>query len=143
MAGSSVILSWNPASDAETPAAGLSYNLRVGTTPGGSDIVSPQASAAGGRRLPALGNAQQRLSFPLAFSGTGPFYWSVQAVDTAFAGSPFAPERSFTVGLVLGPESGVVPGDTNGDGIVSQAEGRGGLARRGRKEYAYGTSIYT
>ena len=123
VAGVSVNFSWNPASDAETPAAGLSYNLRAGTTPGGSDVVSPQASAAGGRRVPALGNAQQRLSFQLTSPPlTNPVYWSVQAVDSAFAGSAFAPERSFSLALVMGPASGVVPGDTNGDGIVSQAE---------------------
>jgi len=120
--GSAVTFRWNPASDPQPPASVPSYNLRVGTTPGGSDIVSPHASAAGQRRLPALGNAQQSLSFPLAFPLTGPIYWSVQAVDPAFAGSPFAPESSFNFWLLPGPASGLVPGDANGDGVVSPTE---------------------
>jgi hypothetical protein len=95
--GSAVTLSWNPGSDIETPASGLTYNLCVGTTPGGSDIVSPNAGAAGARRLVGMGNVQQGLSVPLVSLPNGRFYWSVQAVDGAFAGGPFAPEQSFTV----------------------------------------------
>ena len=36
--------------DAETPAAGLTYNLRVGTTPGGSEITAAMADDASGYR---------------------------------------------------------------------------------------------
>ena len=89
--GNGVTLSWNAASDAETPANGLAYNVRVGTSPGDSDVVSPQAASTGFRRLPALGNAQHRLTASLlADLPRGFYYWSVQAVDTAFAGSPFS-----------------------------------------------------
>src|SRR5712691_5168026 len=35
--GGRLIFSWKAASDAQTPAAGLAYNLRVGTTPGATD----------------------------------------------------------------------------------------------------------
>ena len=44
----SVTLSWTAPADARTPAAGLSYNLRIGTTPGGSDILGPMADTATG-----------------------------------------------------------------------------------------------
>jgi len=95
------ILSWNAASDGQTPVNGLTYNLRVGTTPGGSNVVSPQAASTGFRRLPAMGNAQHRLSAVLTnLPYAGPYatyYWSVQAVDTAFAGSAFADEGSFVL----------------------------------------------
>jgi len=48
-----------PATTGETMAAGLSYNLRVGTTPGGAEVLAPQADlATGTRRQPALGNVQ-------------------------------------------------------------------------------------
>jgi hypothetical protein len=97
VAGGTVSLSWSAASDAETPANGLTYNLRVGTSPGGSDVVSPQAAPTGFRRLPALGNAQHNLGAQLTSLAPGIYYWSVQAVDTAFAGSSFAAESSFTV----------------------------------------------
>ena len=38
--GTSVQLSWDGATDTHTPTAGLTYNLRVGTEPGGIDLVS-------------------------------------------------------------------------------------------------------
>jgi len=96
-----VTLSWTAAPDAQTPTAGLTYNLRLGTTPGGSDVVSPMASSASGyRRVPAMGNAQLGTTAILKSLPTGTYYWSVQAVDTAFAGSLFAAEKSFSVGTV-------------------------------------------
>jgi hypothetical protein len=123
VAGANVAFSWNAASDAQTPAAGLTYNLRVGTTPGGGDIVGPMAAASGQRRLPQMGNVQETLSRTMSLPMNQPIYWSVQAVDTAFAGGPFAPERQFTLGVSFTPSNGVpVPGDTDGDGIVSQSE---------------------
>ena len=95
-----VSLSWSAASDAQTPTNGLSYNLRVGTTPGGSDILASQAAGgAGTYRMAQLGNAQERLTASLTNLTNGiTYYWSVQAIDTAFAGSPFATEQTFVLG---------------------------------------------
>jgi hypothetical protein len=87
---------WSAASDAQTPATALTYNLRVGTTPGGSQVVAPQSAPSGFRRLPAMGSAQLARVAPLRGLTPGvTYYWSVQAVDGAFAGSPFAMEASF------------------------------------------------
>jgi hypothetical protein len=124
LAGNAVVFSWNEASDAQTPASGLTYNLRVGTTPGGADLVGPMAANDGRRRLPQFGNAQHNLSWPVTGLPTGqPLYWSVQAVDSAFAGSAFAPETNFTFNTVLTPSNGIpVAGDINGDGFVNSAE---------------------
>ncbi|MBN2129687.1 MAG: VCBS repeat-containing protein [Sedimentisphaerales bacterium] len=92
-----ITFSWSAASDAQTPVAGLSYNLRVGTTPGGQDVFCGMANLSSGwRRIPATGNAQKRLSWTLK-DLCGTFYWSVQAVDTAFAGSAWAAETSIVV----------------------------------------------
>jgi hypothetical protein len=96
--GRSATLQWNPSSDDHTPAAGLTYNLRVGTTPGGTDIVSPLAKADGTRLIPAMGDQQLGVTALLSNLPRGRYYWSVQAIDTAFAGSPFAsPESSFVI----------------------------------------------
>ena len=38
--GNDAIIKWTPGSDAETPSNLLTYNLRIGTTPGGNDILS-------------------------------------------------------------------------------------------------------
>jgi len=72
----------------------------VGTTPGGSQIVSPQSGADGRRRLPALGNAGPGLAARVLGLQTGvTYYWSVQSIDPSFIGSAFAPEASFTYEL--------------------------------------------
>ena len=93
-----VTLSWEGASDALTPAPGLTYNLRVGTTPGGSEVVSPMAVPETGHRLlPGLGNAGHNTWWTLRRLPPGTYYWSVQAIDTSFKGSLFAPEASFTI----------------------------------------------
>ena len=95
-------LSWSASSDAETPAAGLSYNLRVGTTPGGSEITSPMANTTSGyRRIVQHGNAQQRTSWIVTVP-PGTYYWTVQAVDGTYAGSPFAAEELVTPSSVEG-----------------------------------------
>jgi hypothetical protein len=90
---STVTFTWDVSSDSETPTAALSYNLRVGTTPGGSEVMSPMADVVSGHRLvPQLGNVQQRTSWTLKLA-FGTYYWSVQAIDSCFDGSAFAEEQ--------------------------------------------------
>ncbi|HUA64234.1 MAG TPA: VCBS repeat-containing protein, partial [Alphaproteobacteria bacterium] len=97
---SQVILNWNAPANAVSLFAGLTYNLRIGSTPGGSDIVSPGAnSSTGFRLLPAFGNVDETLQYT-NYSATlpgGVYYWSVQAVDGSFDGSPFGPESTFII----------------------------------------------
>ncbi|MGC9361905.1 MAG: FG-GAP-like repeat-containing protein [Candidatus Syntrophosphaera sp.] len=101
-----VTLSWDAAQDAETPAAGLTYNVRVGTIPGGCDIVGPMADpATGWRKIAAQGNAGQRLERQISGLPDGDYYWSVQALDNSYAGSPFAGEQVFTIGEVSNQEN--------------------------------------
>jgi hypothetical protein len=91
------MLQWGPGNDAETSATGLTYNLRVGTTPGGSEIVSPHSSSAGYRRLVALGNAGESRMYHLRGLTPGTtYYWAVQSVDSGFVGSSFAVGGNFT-----------------------------------------------
>lgn len=93
--------SWDPSTDAETPAAALTYNLRVGTTPGGHEVAPALAEAASGlRRVAARGNVDHNTSWTLDLP-PGLYYWSVQAIDGAWAGSAFATEQvlDFTAGV--------------------------------------------
>lgn len=93
-----IILQWDPASDRETPATGLTYNLRIGTTPGGSEIVSPLADPElGFRKVVALGNVNHNTRWDIRDLPIGEYYWSVQAIDNAYAGSVFAPEQTFII----------------------------------------------
>lgn len=94
----SIVLSWAPSADSQTASNGVSYNLRVGTTSGGVDVVSPLADPTNGqRRVAALGNAGLTNQALLIDLQKGTYYWSVQAVDAAFEGSPFAAEGSFVI----------------------------------------------
>ncbi len=122
--GNVLTFRWDASSDAQTPAPGLTYNLRIGTAPGASDLMGSMAAATGLRRLPAMGNVQETRTHSMTALPYGQtIYWSVQAVDTAFAGSAFAPEQSFTFNTVFTPTNGVpVPGDINGDGTVDPTE---------------------
>jgi hypothetical protein len=89
-------ISWSPATDDHTPLAGLSYNLRIGTQPGREDILSSHSDLLSGfRRLPAPGNAGARTNFQMRLP-RGNYFASVQAVDSAMAGGPFAAEIAFS-----------------------------------------------
>ena len=101
LASTATVFTWNAATDDATPAAGLSYNLRIGSTPGGLDVVAPNSdSQTGYRRLAQTGNAGEVTGAILALP-PGVYYWSVQAVDSGFAGSPFAAESSFVLSALV------------------------------------------
>lgn len=88
-------LNWQPAFDTQT-ISGLSYNLYVSDTPGGQNVVGPMADQSNGFRKIVKAGAEQTLVADL--TGLTPdktYYWSVQAIDPAFSGSPFSAEQSF------------------------------------------------
>ena len=117
VAGTSFTLSWDKATDEQTAQNGLTYNLRVGTTPGGYEVMSPMADSLGFRRIPALGNVNHNTSWTLKNLTDGTYYWSVQAVDNAFSGSAFATEQSFTIDAPPLPPKSLIA--TPGDGQVT------------------------
>jgi hypothetical protein len=118
-AAGEVTLAWNAASDGQTPPSGLTYNLRVSRTPGGVDVFSPMASTdSGWRRVPQLGNVNHGTTARLRPVSPGIYYWSVQAIDSALAGSPFSSEREFTYcGASINPSS-VDAAQAGGTGTV-------------------------
>jgi hypothetical protein len=96
--GSALVFQWNKGHDQETPDDGLSYNLRIGTTPGGSEIMSGMADpTTGARKIVQTGNVNQNCSWKISGLETGTtYYWSVQAIDHNYCGSAFALEQSVT-----------------------------------------------
>jgi hypothetical protein len=94
-----VWLTWAPSSDNQTTnSAGLYYNIRVGTTPGGVQVFPPESDPlTGRRRLYNFGNAGHTNRWFISNLPRGTYYWSVQAIDTGLAGGPFAAESSFTI----------------------------------------------
>ncbi len=137
----SVTLKWSKATDNQTPQNGLSYNIRVGTTPGGSNIVSPNASVNSGyRRILAFGNAGQTTDTFTLNLPAGTYYWSVQAIDNAFAGGVWATENTFVISSNQASDINIDSKSlneiklkwTNGNGdrrIVFMALGNQGMAR--------------
>ena len=140
----SVVLFWTAASDAETPPGGLLYNLRVGTKPGFSDVVSPAYGT------PLFGNLTSgRVSSSqggtiLKSLPPGDYYFSVQSIDAGLQVSTWSYESSFIIpGMLVGDPNGdrrgnsadiiylanylygdgsapIGSGDANGDGAVSK-----------------------
>ena len=91
-----VTLAWDKATDAQTTQNALTYNLRIGTTPGGDDLVPSMAIASTGLRKIVQRGFQNNQK---VLKGLAPaiYYWSVQALDHSFAGSAFAAEGSFRI----------------------------------------------
>ncbi len=74
----------------------ITYNIRMGTTPGGSQIISPKSNLYGTRKVVGPGNAQNRTFATI--NGLSPdttYYLSVQSVDASFLGSNFSDEIAF------------------------------------------------
>lgn len=129
------ILQWQSASD-PNQSSGLTYNVRVGSGSGANDLVPSMSGAATGhRQIVAPGNVGSRTTLTLTNLASGTYYWSVQAVDSAFAGGPFATEETFVVhgrpnistiaDLVMGPDVSGAPisfsvsdGETAADALV-------------------------
>ncbi len=84
--GLDVTFTWNAATDDNTPQAGLTYNLRIGTSTGITDVLVP---APDGK----TGNQEAKLTHTIRNLTHGEiYYWSVQAIDTTFKASPYSAE---------------------------------------------------
>ena len=96
--GQNVTLSWDKSTDNETPQNGLKYNLVIGTTLDGVDVLSPMSDTSNGcRRIISNGNTNHNNNWTIKGLQGGVYYWRVQAIDNTFAGSPFSVEKSFTI----------------------------------------------
>ena len=96
LTATSAHLTWTASTDAQTPSTGLSFVLRVGTTPGGSEVISPMSNPVSGlRRLAERGPVQTTSWLVTGLTGGVNYYWSVQAMDSAYAASAFASESTF------------------------------------------------
>jgi len=104
--GSDVTFSWDKATDTQTPQNGLSYNLYLGTATDTGNKKSPMSNITNGyRKVVALGNTNQKNSWTIKGLTDGFYYWSVQAIDHAFAGSDFSAEKSFFKGSLGIPQN--------------------------------------
>lgn len=104
-------LYWTAGFDFETPAPQLTYNVRIGTTPGGCEIATAMAHPDGRRKLSAPGNAGRTYNYPLDLApiSADVVYWSVQTLDGAYAGSSFIPEQTVALGTSASPDAPITP----------------------------------
>ncbi|HYG23051.1 MAG TPA: FG-GAP-like repeat-containing protein [Verrucomicrobiae bacterium] len=123
VSNSLVTFRWNPASDAQTAPQGITYNLRVETAPLLQDVIAAPALSNGTLLIDLRGNVGSANTFTLPLPAGRNYYWSVQAVDSGFKGSPFTPQKGFGLHNVLSTVlGGPIPGDSNGDGVVDLQE---------------------
>ncbi|MBS3741873.1 MAG: T9SS type A sorting domain-containing protein [Candidatus Cloacimonetes bacterium] len=95
---STVTISWDAGSDNETPAAGLSYNLWLGTASETDDIISANADLTNGyRRIAKRGNMGSKLEYTFPSLPDGTYYCAVQSIDNSYISSDFTDEVQFEV----------------------------------------------
>jgi hypothetical protein len=93
--GNSATLSWDRSIDDHTPQDGLSYNLRIGTSSHGDEVLPAMALTEDGfRKISHIGNTYQMISCQVDNLLPGTYYWRVQAIDHAYPGSEFALEQT-------------------------------------------------
>ncbi len=92
---SAIGFTFSGSTDDTTPIIALTYNLRIGTIPGGSDIVCPMSNLSTGyRKVVEFG---RHAWGPMDLPGDQTYYAAAQAIDNSYAGSAFGPEISFYV----------------------------------------------
>ncbi|MFQ5570692.1 MAG: FG-GAP-like repeat-containing protein [Rhodothermales bacterium] len=89
--GNDLVLEWTDATDPDSPATSLTYNVRVGTSFGASDVLSAMSLNDGTRLVPRAGNAGHGRRLVIRnIDPTKRYYWAVQAVDASYTGSEWA-----------------------------------------------------
>jgi PKD repeat protein len=96
--GYDVILSWEKCSDSETPAEGLTYNVRVGDEPDKYNIVSPLTISNNEpeRTVVYMGNTHDTTML-IKNLQVGSYHWSVQTLDNGYKSSAFSDEKDFDI----------------------------------------------
>ncbi len=90
-------LSWGDGSDSETSVSGLYYNLRIGNSSGGSEVLSGNFSKGGKPQSGYFGNMMKVNNVKISDLVHDTYYWSVQTIDTAQGASSWSNEENFTV----------------------------------------------
>ena len=109
ISGSYTVFQWDPSAEDMQDGRSISYAVRIGTSPGAQNLLSPMAGSNGKRRIAAMGNAQGSCLWKIKNASLNPLldhYWSVQAVDSALRGSAFSTEAELLKLKVTSPNGG-------------------------------------
>ena len=98
----SLTITWGNGTDDKTATADLTYALRIGTTPGGNEILAAHANADGTRRNFLDGNMGKEHAYTIDLTSYTPatIYVAVQAIDAQHAGSVWSQEATVVHDLV-------------------------------------------
>ncbi len=113
----SVNFTWQSSQFSSTPVLGQSFNIRIGTKSGSSDIMSACSDTSTSRRKTIeLGNVQSGTKWQINNLEGGVYYWTVQGVDHSYKGSNFSKEMFFSI--VPWPPKLIEPLDSAGNQSV-------------------------
>jgi len=108
-----VTVDWDGAKNKNgNPDSALTYELKVGTSKNGTEVLSTIANADGVRAVATTGNAESNKSWKLNLP-EGTYFAQVQAVDASYQGSEFSDIFEFAV------VNSFKLGDANGDDVVN------------------------
>lgn len=94
--GQAVILQWDAPADMENSQ--LSYNVRFGTDPEGTNLCQGMTLTSGQQLVPNRGNAGISTgSFFITVTEPGTYYWSVQAIDGAYGAGPYSEVNTISI----------------------------------------------
>ncbi|MBW6492269.1 MAG: T9SS type A sorting domain-containing protein [Lentimicrobium sp.] len=92
------VIGWNRSTDLQSSSEAITYNVMMGRQSGGIDVVSPMANPVTGHRyIAASGNCGSNDFMIFRNLEPGDYFFRVQAIDQAYAGSAFSGEVSFSV----------------------------------------------
>jgi hypothetical protein len=93
-----VMLSWAAPEDDRSVKNSLYYQIRIGTTAGGSDIMSVPVSKVNGKYKLLTSNTTliSGNSYYLELM-PGKYYWSVMAIDNNYESSDYSEESNFSI----------------------------------------------
>jgi hypothetical protein len=90
-------IGWIKSYDTDSRTKNLYYNLRMGTSPGGTDIVSPLSFPDGSRKIANKGNMDQATMYTIRdLNPSTTYYFAIQVIDQSLAPSAWSGENSFT-----------------------------------------------
>ncbi len=130
-----VTFRWTRPTDDHTPRAGITYELRVGGTPGSCEVTGTRFDPTTGvRRVARFGSQGSDTTWTLTIPVAAvpvTYYWSVQAVDGALVGGVPAAEQTFVVSPFM--DSGIALTGVRG-GLVRGALSWGDVDSDGRPD---------
>jgi PKD repeat protein len=96
--GGKAFLSWSRATDTETHASALSYNLHIARAADNSLVKNPMSDLETGyRKVVGQGNAGNDTAYIAIGLATGSYVWRAQTIDNAFAASSFSEWNNFEI----------------------------------------------